>query len=553
MMRLVSAWVLVNGLLVAPAWLAAAMTDAPGPPWVSLEAALLVGLAALVARRPWGRPATWLTVLALVLGLVLATLVALSDVVFRASLGRPLNLSLDLYLLNAVWRLAIGNSGVPRTLVGGGLALLALALLTALLAWLLAPPQGGESRPLPRLAPRLGGVVLVATLALGLIGETTPALHRWVDTPLLRLVRDQAALLRETRRERREFAEALAGARDSYADLPGLLAGLGGRDVLLGFVESYGMAALDDPELAATVRPQLDVLAERVAEAGLHLVTGTLSSPTQGGQSWYAHGTVMSGLWLDNQLRYDLLIASERETLVDDFRHAGYRTVALMPAITTAWPEGVRLGYDRIYTRPTIPYAGPPLYWVTMPDQFTWSFLGGLVGEAPESSGAARPPFFVEAAMVSSHAPWIPVLPILDWDSIGDGSAFAPWRQEGHPPEELWVDVEKLRQGYAASIAYSLEAMTGFAERFVDDSNLLIVMGDHQAAPWVTGATSPAVPVHVIASDPALLDPFLAWGFQRGAHPATGATPPPMDHFRDWFVSAFSGSPASPTAPEEGP
>jgi hypothetical protein len=219
---------------------------------------------------------------------------------------------------------------------------------------------------------------------------------------------------------------------------------------------------------------------------------------------------------------------------VDDFRHAGYRTAALMPAITTAWPEGIRLGYDDVYTSPTIPYAGPPLYWVTMPDQFTWSFLGRLTETDPR-------PLFVEAAMVSSHAPWTPILPLVDWDSIGDGSSFAPWRQEGHPPEELWVDVEELRRGYAASMDYSLAAMTGFAERFVDEGTLLVVLGDHQAAPWVTGAVGSAVPVHVIAADAALLEPFLAWGFRPGAFPTAGAQPPPMDAFRDWFVHAFSG------------
>ena len=206
-----------------------------------------------------------------------------------------------------------------------------------------------------------------------------------------------------------------------------------------------------------------------------------------------------------------------------------------MPAITMTWPDGVRLGFDELFTGENIPYAGPPLYWVTMPDQFTWSYLAKVRAEA------AGTPLFVETAMVSSHAPWTPVLSMIPWDSIGDGSGFEPFRQEGHPPEELWVDIDTLRHGYARSLDYALAAMTGFAEREMDERTLLIVLGDHQAAPWVIGDTIDAgVPVHVFAKDPALLEPFLAWGFAPGAVPDSKRTPPRMNEFRDWFVRAFS-------------
>ncbi len=48
MIRLVSAWVLVNGLLMTPVWLTSAVTDAPAPAWLSLEAAWIVGAMALL-------------------------------------------------------------------------------------------------------------------------------------------------------------------------------------------------------------------------------------------------------------------------------------------------------------------------------------------------------------------------------------------------------------------------------------------------------------------------------------------------------------------------
>ncbi len=530
MIRLVSAWVLVNGLLMTPVWVAGAVTDASALAWLSVEAALIVGAMALLPQKPWSRGLAWV----LAGGVVLCAAALFADLVFRVSLGRSINLSLDLYLLNAVYRLAVGNSGLVRSLFGFVAIGLFLALSMFATAWLLTPVDSSEDKPRSRLVTRFGAGVLVGTFALGLIGFGLETVGQRLAAPAAALVLDQAQRLSSTRQERRAFASDLERQPDSFGDLPGLLSKLEGRNVVVAYIESYGMSALEDAEFAATIRPSLEAASERIEGAGLRMVTGKLASPTQGGQSWYAHGTMLSGLWLENQLRYDLLIASERETLVNDFHQAGYRTATVMPAITTSWPEGTRLGYDDIYTQASIPYSGPPFYWVTMPDQFTWSFVGEIVAEATT-------PLFVEAGMVSSHAPWTPVLPIVEWDSVAEGAIFLPYRREGYPPEQIWWNTEVLRKNYARSLDYSVQTMAQFAERFLDERTLLVVLGDHEAAPWVTGAIGPDVPVHVIARDPILLEPFVEWGFRPGAFPDPEGSTPRMDEFREWFVRAFSG------------
>jgi hypothetical protein len=493
---------------------------------------------ALLPRRAWSRALSWLVAA----GVVLAALAGFADLVFRVSLGRPLNLSVDLYLLDAVRRLAVGNTGVLRSiLLFGGIALAGGACLFVL-ARLLTPrrrdPLPGAASPVPQVVAGLVGV----TVALALLGLGVDAVGNRVTTPAWTMLRDQSSLLVKTRRERASFAADLSESSGSFGDVPHLFGRLSGRNVVVAYIESYGMAALEDPELAAFIRPRLETAEQRIDSAGLHMATGRLTSPTLGGQSWYAHDTMLSGLWLENQLRYDLLLSSGRPTLVDDFHDAGYRAVTIMPAITTPWPEATRLGFDDVYTAENIPYGGPPFYWVTMPDQFTWSFLGDVLREA-------RTPLFVEVGMVSSHAPWTPVLPLLDWDEMGDGSVFEPYRREGYPPEETWWDVDVLRDGYARSLAYSIEAMAGFAEHLLDDRTLLIVPGDHQAAPWVTGADGSDVPVHVIARDPALVEPFVEWGFRPGALPPEEGRPHRMDDFREWLVHAYSGEPDGAPGP----
>ena len=530
MLRLVSAWVVVNGLLMTPMWVSAAVTDVPATPWLSVEATLIVGTMALLSGGPLSRALAW----AVAMSVVLLATASFADLVFRVSLGRSLNLSVDLYLLNAAYRLAIGNAGLLRTLLGIGAMAVAVSGSVLATAWLLAPSSAADERPVrQRPVSRFAGGMIVCASTLWLVGTGADAVGYRFVTPSVSLLRDQAALFRATRAERVAFATDLQSQPSGFASVPGLLSALGGRNVVVTYVESYGMAALDDPDFAAVVSPRLEAARAGIENAGLQLVTGRLTSPTVGGQSWYAHGTMLSGLWLENQLRYELLLASGRETLVDDFRRVGYRTVTVMPAITTAWPEAIALGYDDVYTAQNIPYAGPPFHWVTMPDQFTWSFLGEVLREATR-------PLFVEAGMVSSHAPWTPVLPLLEWDAVGDGAIFEPYRQDGYPPEEIWWDVEILRDAYARSLDYSLEAMSEFAERLLDDRTLLIVVGDHQAAPWVTGASSFDVPVHVIAEDPALLDPFLEWGFRPGPFPDPKSATRRMSEFREWFVGAFS-------------
>ena len=534
---------LVNVLLLASVWLNA---GAIGPAFLSLETLLLVGVFALLPQSRWSRVVATITACAIVLLVAAAT----ADAAVRQILARPLNLYLDVHLLDSVVNLLTGALGPAM----GLLVAATTAVVGGLLIWLLAFVLYRVGTRAAGLRVKVPGLVLVISFAVivGLRATRTdmPSLARHTALPAVTVATDQTRHLTRMLREREVFLSELALQPPSYADLPGLLGRLGGRDVVLAFIESYGMSALEDPRYAPILRPRLDELEDRMATARLHLTSGSLIAPTQGGQSWFSHASLLSGTWLDNQLRYDLLIASGRETLIDDFRRAGYRTVALMPAITMAWPEGDRLGYDQVLAHKDIDYSGPPLNWVTMPDQFTWSFLEHSVRI---QNGTDRRPVFAEISLISSHAPWTPILPVIDdWDTVRDGSIFASWENAGERPADLWRDTERVREHFALSVDYAVAAMTAYAERFLDGDTLLIVLGDHQPAPLITGDdASRAVPVHVISGDPTLVGPFAEWGFQPGAFPDPAQTVRRMDKFRDWFVRTFSspGVHAIPVVP----
>lgn len=525
--------VLLNCLLLGALWV---RFGELGPHWLALEAVVIVAVFSLLPRGRTSRALAGITAL-LVSGV---SLLSFADTAMRQSLARPLNLYLDLRLADSVVHLLQGSLGPVRGALAVAAGVIAALACIALMAWQLdrlALPEG-HSGLRPRAAP---------ALLLGAALVAVPV--RWqhptgvvMALPAVQVITEQSTQIVRMREERRLFAVELASPLPSPASAAGLYQGLGARDVVLAFIESYGSTVLDDPRYAPVVRPRLDNMAKALDQAGVHVVTGRLEAPSQGGMSWLGHGSVLSGLWLDNQLRYDLMLASDRTTLVDDFRAAGYHTAALMPAITLAWPEGVRFGYDEIRDHARIDYAGPPLNWVTMPDQFTWSYLEQTMRHRKDGQ-----PVFAELGLISSHAPWTPILEVIeDWGTIGDGRIFERWRDAGERPEDLWRDSDRVREHYARSVSYALETLSSWASRFIDDGVVVIALGDHQPAPLITGDDAPrTVPIHVMATDPELLFPFEQWGFAKGVFPpeaGTAADAPEvrrMSEFRGWFVETF--------------
>jgi hypothetical protein len=508
-----------------------------GPNWLALEALVLAGLFTLLPQRRWtGRLAT-------LAGGVLAllALVALADALARMSLSRSVNLYLDYPLARSVYHLVAGSVSVAGAVLAGVVILLALVGLALSLRWLLYRLAGQRAAPARVLA---AAMVLfgVAGITSFHAAATLPNLPRAI-TPGMTLILDQVRYGRIAHVERREFQALLA--RDTVAAEAVRLDGLADVDVILGFIESYGVSALFDERYAPVVGSVLDGMDQRIADAGLHMVSGTLNAPMFGGQSWLAHASVLTGLWIRNQMHYEFLLGTERETLVQDFQNTGHRTVAVVPAITLPWPQGRWFGYDEIFEAGDMPYAGPPFNWVTMPDQFTWSFFEHGVRRNGER------PVFAKLALISSHAPWVPILPVLeDWEAIGDGGVFRQWEGVGEAPESLWRNHDRVREHYALAVAYALEVAGRYAAEFADERTLLIVLGDHQPARLITGPDpNPGVPVHVISGNPALLTPFLERGFVAGAWPAGETTATGMDQFRHWLHDAFRTPVAAPGHP----
>lgn len=487
---------------------------------VPLEPLILLGLAGLIPilRGRAVRLAVWL-------GAALTMWVGAADLLSYMAFNRPADLLVDWRYLPHLVELMAGALGWPLALAYAGGAVLAFVAGLWAAWWALGAVQRLSTR---RTAAILGGMTGLAAVAMAVAWSPgqRPAPVLVAGEPLVRQV-DYAIAGAEA------FANySNAAGTDRVRALPAgsILPDLAGVDVLFVFVESYGRSALEDPRYSSLVMPVLDNGAGALADAGLASASGWLTSPVQGGLSWLAHGSVLSGQWIDRERAYELMLAAGHPTLVEDFERAGHRTAVVMPAITRAWPQADAFGYQARYFHDNLGYAGDPFNWVTMPDQYTLSALDRLELNRPD-----RPPVMAEVALISSHAPWTPVPELIDWDLVGDGVVFNRWANSGDPPAVVWRDIERIRDQYRLAVAYSMETVLSYAAR-LDRPTLLVVLGDHQPAPLITGPeASRDVPVHILATDAALVAPWLEADFADGLVPPPGGDALRMDGFRPLF------------------
>ena len=474
------------------------------------------------------------------LAILTLLLLKFADIGVESGFQRRFNPYLDMKMLADGWNLLSGTVGTWTAGLAAGLFMAAFVGLLVLFH--LAQMQ------LQRMDCKQRRGSTIATVALLGIGSalwiTGPFSLARADLQAVTYLGNRLALVQTSISDMRQFEHDLASG-DAADSGQTFFSGIKGRDVVLIFVESYGRSAIEDPLYSFLIKPRLEHVEDQLRNAGLLSATGWFVSPTIGGLSWLAHSTFLSGLWVDSQARYDRLMISNRTSLNRLFQHAGWRTAAVMPAITMDWPEASYFGYNQVFTAKDLQYKGKPFNWITMPDQYTLSAFERLVRQPAREAGV---PLMAEMALVSSHAPWTPVAKLIDWKDVGDGTVFNDQAESDETPEAVWSDRENIRSHYVQTIDYSLQTVGDYITRFGNDT-IFIVLGDHQPAPTITGPNaSHAVPVHIISRDAALIARFEKEGFSSGMLPAPGRGELPMDSIRARLIRVFAVSvePKSP-------
>jgi hypothetical protein len=487
-----------------------------------------------------GKPVRAVLVAVLTLILVLKT----ADYVMFTSLNRGFNPVADLPLVVSLVQLMAGSLGTVfavLAVIGSLLAVIAVATILWWAAgiWAQIILKGATVR----LAAI--GTVFFTGLAIAEVGH---AMRHWslpIQPPgaafTARVGVERIEMVRTTLAELRAFR--LAAANDPYGQIDTLLDHID-RDVMILFVESYGRTSFDTPFYADLHRETLFTAQAELGALGLSMASSFLTSPTQGGQSWLAHATFANGLWIDGQASYGAALASGRETLFHIAARSGFQTAAVMPQITLDWPESQFMGFDTILAASDLGYQGERFNWVTMPDQFTLTALDRILRDSSERDER----LFVQVALGSSHAPWVPVPELVDWDSIDDGRVFNAMATSGDPPDVVWRDRDRVRAQYRLAINYALRNVFAYAARHKAEPPLLIVVGDHQAASFVALDERPDVPIHIIGPQH-LVQRLTSAGFSPGLIPPQNTPALPMDRMRHLLLQTFSSIQITDEAP----
>ena len=524
-----AAWLVLNLFMTVDIPLPPSLSFKPLLP--SLEIwCLLVVLSVLAWRRV---PFTGRVYLPLMALLVFGRLFRVGDVVMPVYFNRPFNLYMDVgYLPGLGHLLAHSFTPLEMALYGAAAAVLVAAVLWALQRALRTAHGAFQSA-----GARRGFWALTATLLLLVGAHRLGAWPERLGPPAVSLtprVAAEAAFILNIRAIRQRGLSVVEMAEARIPDYAAPLAGLGGRNVYLFFVESYGETLFGNPAHRKPFAPTLARFEGDLARGGYHVYSRFMRSPTFGGASWLAFGTLESGVWLPNQLRYGYLVASRVPPLATYFEQAGYRTISVMPGTTMPWPEGGYFAYHKEYHARDLNYRGPPFGFAPMPDQFVLDRIRHT------EILPAKDPLFIRYVLVSTHAPFHrqPRF-VSDWEEIGDGRVYHRMAPVTFPNN--WPDLTEAFGAYLTAIDYEFKVLGDYLTRFDHGEALIVILGDHQPNAHITGPQAPSlVPVHVISRQPESLAPFRDLGFAPGIVPPAAPPFAGLNTFLPDFLGAFS-------------
>jgi len=493
---------------------------------LSIEVALCV-LAIVVAVR-WFRAPSPVALRILAAIWVVLVIGRYEDVTARSLYGRDINLYWDVRNLPSVGGML--SSVAKPWLVAAAIAGVALVplIIYVPLRWALGCITTASKNPRVRhvLTAVAGGVLVVGVIQT--LGVTVPGNLRVVE-PVTGVYA----------RLTRQFTYEVTGAGlRALAPAPTVRSNLGlvkGADVLLLVVESYGAVSWDRPALADALAASRTRLDTDIRDTGRRVVSALVESTTFGGKSWLAHVSLLSGTEVRDEQTSVRLMSQRRDTMVSAFSRRGYRTVAIMPGVRAAWPEGAFYGFDEIYDVTRLGYQGPSFGWWNINDQFALARMDAL-----EIAPRSRRPAFVFFPTISTHTPFIPAPPYQpDWSRIltatpyDDEDLARAWAQE---PD--WFN---LGPSYAHALDYFYASLGGYLRLRADRDFVMVLIGDHQPPALVSGEGATwDVPVHVVTNRAQALDRLLQRGFREGLRPSgpsaikmNGLLPLLLDAFGD--------------------
>ncbi len=289
---------------------------------------------------------------------------------------------------------------------------------------------------------------------------------------------------------------------------------LDGAEVKVVFLESYGATTYERDDLFRVIAPARQRLEQAANAAGRQVLSAFVRAAAFGGASDLSHLSFLSGIDLTDPIRHDLLITTDRPTILDTFERAGYRTIGLYPAMSWDWPEVSFYDFDHYHDAPSLDYRGPKfgLWW--LPDQFSIARIDEMYPPDPDGK-----PRFLFYPTITTHIPFRPTPPYQpDWSRV---TSDKPYSDEAIAKAMAdAIDWHRLFEGYISTIEYTFRWLAGYQALPQTRESVLILLGDHQPAGGITGPNATwNVPVHIITSNETIAERLRLHGFSDGVNP----------------------------------
>lgn len=496
-------------------------------PEISVEIALLVlALALYVEWRDHPSPTAMVSLASVV---TVYTLARYAEVTAPALYGRGVNLYWDLRQIPGVAAMLVEVMPLWAMMLTAAGIVMAVTLVFTVNRLALRSVTHAFGSTMTRRITAASMALIVAGYAAGHSPLPVNTL-RWYSLPLTSTYKQQMEFIVEAM-----ATESRSG--DSVLQPDYNLGALASSDIIFGFLESYGAVVFDEPVIARETRANRDLLAATLEKTNRFVVSAMVRSPTFGGVSWLAHASFLTGIEVANNSQYNLLLTQNMNTVPDIFKRHGYRTVAVMPGMRRAWPEGEAFyRYDRIYGELALDYRGPDFGWWRIPDQYSLARVAEL--ELEHENGPAEPvAVFLET--INTHLPFRPVPPLQEnRRKLLSHQPYASAEVQASLAETpQWTD---LRPSYIAAMNYTYRYWNRFFQEQGERPLVTVLLGDHQPASSVSGPGARwDVPVHVIVENPAIAEYLRGAGFVSGLVPGTESIGP-MHKLVDTLLSSFS-------------
>ena len=472
---------------------------------LSIEMAMLLLVLALYIR--WAGAVSSRVVSALAAILTVMTIGRYAEVTAPALYGRPVNIYWDAQYLPHVAAMMIQSTHLLLVLALFTGILLFLTSIFLILRTALNRIVSGTEQGFVSLVTGL----LVIFYLCGYLGLPVRKLNLY-SVPVTRTYWQQAGFIASALAE--EGKLDVIPTANPLGEFP--LPKLNGADVIIDFVESYGAIAFDSPVVAEAIAQSRENLASAIAQTKRRVVSAYVVSPTFGGGSWLAHSSFMTGLEINKNSTYDLLLTKSRPTLASRFTALGYRSIALMPGLRNEWPEGTFYKFASIYGSNELDYHGPEFGWWRIPDQYSLAKLAEI-----ELNKQNRPPLFLMFTSISSHMPFRPTPPYQpEWSRILSANPF----DNGPVQDSLTLLPEwtNMQPAYAGTLSYTFDYLGGFFREHPDQDFFWVIIGDHQPVALVSGEGARwDVPVHIVSANDAIINSLLQMGFVEGLTPSS--------------------------------